>query len=254
MTSIDINCDMGEGFGNYHLGSDEAIFPYITSSNIACGFHAGDPVQMEKTIALAISHDVQIGAHPGYPDLQGFGRRKMLMSPSELKSMIKYQLAAIMGVAESLGAKVKYVKPHGALYNTAAHDQTTALAIIEGVSEIDDQLYLMGLAGCPMADWARQSGLPFVAEAFADRRYESTGKLRSRALAGAVIQDAEEAANQVLNIVMHGKIVSFDGAELQISAQSICIHGDNPKALAILKEIDRKLKQNNIVKRSFSGD
>ncbi|MEO1263030.1 MAG: 5-oxoprolinase subunit PxpA [Bacteroidota bacterium] len=249
---IDINCDMGESFGQYRVGNDDAIFPYITSSNIACGFHGGDPVHIEKTINSAIEHGVQIGAHPSYPDLGGFGRRFMQVKKSELKSILKYQIAAIKGLVECKGAKLIYVKPHGALYNQAARDEAETTVIIEALQEIDPTLILMGLAGSTTERVCKKRDITFVAEAFADRKYEPDGSLRSRLKPGAVIHDPEEAAAQVLSIVKEKKVLAHGGLEIPIVAQSICIHGDNPTAIDILKKIEVALAENNILKKGFA--
>ena len=249
--TIDINCDMGESFGNFIVGNDEAIMPYITSANIACGFHGGDPWHMEKTIRLAIEHKVKIGAHPSYPDLNGFGRRKMDIPKAELKAILKYQIAAIKGMAESMGTKIHYVKPHGALYNTAATEEKEALAIIEAVKEIDDSLYLMGFAGSDFQEHAKKSGLKFIAEAFADRKYTADGKLMSRKLKGASINSDKEAVNQMIAIMLRNTLETEDGTELEIVADSICIHGDNKNAIKILTAMNDKLSSMGIAKKSF---
>ena len=251
MIEMDLNCDMGESFGNYEIGHDKDIFPFITSSNIACGFHAGDPVHMEKTISLAMSHGVQIGAHPGYPDLQGFGRRSMKIAADELTSILKYQIAAIKGVTESLGGRLIYVKPHGALYNDAVGDFDIAQAVMAAMHAIDDQLFLLGLAGSSMAEWAAEKSIPFVAEAFADRRYEDDGTLRSRSLPGSVLTEPQKATEQVLNIVKQQKVSTYSGSDIPMAAQTICIHGDNPNAVAILRQIDLAFEKNGIQKKAF---
>jgi len=251
MKTIDINCDMGESFGNYRIGNDQAIFPYITSCNVACGFHGGDPLHMERTIKAAIENGVQIGAHPGFPDLAGFGRRKMELPAEELKAVVKYQLAAIKCMAESLGTSVGYVKPHGALYNMAAESEEISKTLINSVQEIDGGLVIMGLAGSLFQDICHADNMPFVAEAFADRSYESNGRLRSRSLEGAVLTNSEIAAQQVLDIVLNQQVVAYDGSTVRVQAQSICIHGDNPEAVEMLKAIDAKLMEAGIEKKSF---
>ena len=251
MNTIDINCDMGESFGNYQIGNDREIFPYITSSNIACGFHGGDPMHMEQTILAAIEHGVQVGAHPGFPDLAGFGRRKMELPLKELKAVVKYQLGAIKGIAESLGTSVGYVKPHGALYNMAADDEGISKTLIEATREIDSNLWIMGLAGSLFQELCKAENMPFVAEAFADRRYQPNGRLRSRLLEGAVLTDLEIISQQVLDIVLKQEIKAYNGSSVKLEAESICIHGDNPAAVDILKAIDLALHQNEVAKRSF---
>lgn len=252
MARIDLNCDMGESYGNFAIGNDLAIFPYITSCNIACGFHGGDPLHIEKTIQGALAYGLQIGAHPSYPDLAGFGRRKMQIKPEELKAIVKYQVAALKGLVESEGGRLSYVKPHGALYNTAAQEREEALAIIRAVQEIDSSLYLMGLAGSPIAQLAKQQDLPFVAEAFADRKYMSDGSLRARTEIGAVIESPREAAQQVIRIVRQQSVETYEGDSWPLKAQSICIHGDNPFAIPILEAIDEQLNENGIKKVAFA--
>ncbi|MBX2871294.1 MAG: LamB/YcsF family protein [Saprospiraceae bacterium] len=252
MARIDINCDMGESYGNFKIGKDSAIFPYITSCNIACGFHGGDPLHIEKTIKGALAYDVQIGAHPSYPDLAGFGRRNMQIPEEELRALVKYQISAIKGMVESLGGRLQYVKPHGALYNTAAHEAREAMAIIKAIQEVDDSLYLMGLAGSPIQELAAEQQIPFVAEAFADRKYMKDGRLRSRSAIGAVIESAEEAAQQVVDIVLQQRVETYEGEYWPLEAQSICIHGDNPAAVAVLQTIDQKLEQEKITKVGFT--
>ena len=252
MQQIDINCDMGESYGRYQVGNDAAIFPFITSCNIACGFHGGDPLTIEKTIRGALSHGVQIGAHPGFPDLSGFGRRQMHIPEDELEALVKYQVAALKGMTEGLGGKLTYVKPHGALYNMAADNPEITMAIMAGVHAIDPNLVLMGMAGSVMQKIAISHGVPFIAEAFADRMYTNDGRLMSRALPGSVIDDAELAARQVISIIKDQCVTSHEGAKIVLTASSICIHGDNPGALQILQAIDVALVENNISKQSFA--
>ena len=237
MPPVNINCDMGESYGHFKVGNDDAIFPYIDSCNIACGFHGGDPFHMEATIKKAIAHDVIIGAHPAYPDLAGFGRRKMQVPPNELKAILKYQIAAIKGMTESLGGQLVYVKPHGALYNTAASSREETAVIIDAIHSIDPQLALMGLAGSVVEMMAKEQQIPFIAEAFADRKYTANGRLQSRQIEGAVIHDPQQSAAQVLSIIQKQQVVSASGTIVPIIAQSVCIHGDNPAAVAILKAI-----------------
>lgn len=248
---IDINCDMGESYGNFRIGNDEAIFPHITSCNIACGFHGGDPLHIENTIKGALAHGLQIGAHPGYPDLQGFGRRRIQLKREELRAIIAYQIAALKGLTESHGGQLAYIKPHGALYNTATDEEQETLTIIEAIQQIDPNLKFMGLAGSIMEEIARAKEIPFIAEAFADRRYTADGKLQSRAIEGALIQDPEQAAEQVLMIATKNQVQAADGSLLSLQAQSICIHGDNISAIAILEAITTKLETNGVQKIHF---
>lgn len=252
MDSIDLNCDMGESYGRFQIGNDEQIFPLISSSNIACGYHGGDPHHLEKTIRLALRHKVQIGAHPSYPDLMGFGRRKMEIPPAELKSMVKYQVAALKGLTESLGGQLKYVKPHGALYNSMARNPREAAAVVEGILEIDSELMIMGLAGSHLQEMIPQMGATFIGEAFADRRYEPDGSLMSRQKPGAVLSDPGQIAEQVLNIVQKKTVVSSAGKEIPIRADSICIHGDNPQVFPILQSITQALAKEQIQVQPFS--
>ncbi len=251
MKSVDINCDMGESFGNFNIGNDEAIFPHITSCNIACGMHAGDPYHIEKTINLALENGVQIGAHPGYPDLQGFGRRVIPMAQDELSAFIKYQVAALQGMVSSAGGTLAYVKPHGALYNEIANDKTVAETVFKAIKSMDPKLKIMGLAGSHVEEILGTIEMDYVAEAFADRRYEADGKLRSRSLPNAVIYDAISAAQQVVAIVEKGETETLEGEKVFLKANSFCIHGDNPGAVEILKEIDTLLKAHGIDKKHF---
>ena len=239
--AIDLNCDMGESFGNYIIGNDKAIFPYIDSCNIACGVHAGDPYHIEKTIDLAIQNGTRIGAHPGYPDLQGFGRRVIPISENELSSYIKYQVAALKGMVESKGGKLAYVKPHGALYNEISKNKEVATIVYKAIQSIDDSLSVMGLAGSHVDKILEEIGLSYIPEAFADRQYEADGNLRARSLPNALIHDGEKAADQVLSIANKGVTYTLEGDEVLIKADSFCIHGDNPSAVDMLKSIREKL-------------
>lgn len=252
--SILINCDMGESFGQFKIGHDEALMPFIDACNIACGFHAGDPWQMEKTIDLALEHKVQIGAHPGYPDLQGFGRRPMHIPAHELSAMLKYQIAALKGMLESKGGILRYVKPHGALYNTMANDMEMAQTVIEAIRSIDSKLPLMGLAGSPLQQYAERNEVPFIAEAFADRYYETNGTLRSRTLANAVIVDPEKATQQVLQIAYQQHVQTYKGPLIPLAAQSFCIHGDNPSAVNILEVLKNALNDNSLLTKYISNE
>lgn len=215
-----INCDMGESYGPFKVGNDEALMPLIDACNIACGFHAGDPWHMEKTIDLALEHKVLIGAHPGYPDLQGFGRRPMHIPAKELSAIIKYQIAALKGMLESKGGNLHHVKPHGALYNAMANDIALAKTVIEAIHAIDSTLPLMGLAGSCLQQYAESHQVPFIPEAFADRYYEPHGMLRSRTLANAVIVDPEKATQQVIQIAYQQHVSTYEGPLIPLAAQS----------------------------------
>lgn len=249
--SIDLNCDLGESYGHYQIGNDATVLPLITSANIACGFHGGDPLHIENTIKTALENNVQIGAHPGYPDLNGFGRRNMQIPPDELKAIVRYQIAAIKGLTESLGGQVHYVKPHGALYNTMAENPETATTVVEAILSISEDLAIMGLAGSHVQAVVEAKGGRFIAEAFADRRYEANGKLRSRTKHSSVLENPAEIAQQVLSIVQQQVVQTFDGRQLPIRADSICIHGDNPQVARILKHLDRVLAKAGIAKQPF---
>lgn len=233
---IDINCDMGESYGLYKLGNDELLFPFISSCSVACGFHGGDPFHIEKTIKNAIHHKVQIGAHPSYPDLQGFGRRPMSVPFAELKSIIKYQIAAVKGLTEANGGTMSYVKPHGALYNSVAVNTDEALIVMEAIQEIDPDLAIMGLAGSSFEQLAHQHNLTFISEGFADRRYLPSGQLMPRSMPNALIKDTITAMQQVKSMVFDKKVKTDDGMK-SLSVDSICIHGDNPLALELVKAI-----------------
>jgi len=251
MKYVDINCDMGESYGNFSVGNDKAIFPYITSTNIACGLHAGDPFHIQKTIEMALAHGAQIGAHPGYPDLQGFGRRVIPMPTEELSATIKYQVAAIKGMVESAGGQLTYVKPHGALYNEIARNEKEAITVIKAIKAIDARLMIMGLAGSHMKKLVEAEGMTFIAEAFADRRYDADGKLMSRTKENSVIIKPEDAAKQVLSIAQHGFTQTLNGEKVDLTAESFCIHGDNLAAVEILKAIETMLAENDIEKKAF---
>jgi len=246
--SIDINADIGESYGRLKAGNDDALFPYLSSCNIACGFHGGDPLHIENTLRKAIDQGLRIGAHPSYPDLSGFGRRKMQIERGELKAIVKYQVAALKGMAESLGGVLSYVKPHGALYNTAAGSEQESLAIIQALREIDPALQLMGLAGSLCEQIAKDQQVDFIAEAFADRRYEADGSLMARSKAGAVFHHPDEVVEHVLSIVLHKELICADGSKRSIHAQSLCIHGDNPAAEKILQALDQAFTEKGILK------
>ena len=243
---IDLNCDLGESFGNYKIGMDEEVIKFISSANIACGFHASDPLVMEKTVALAKENGVKVGAHPGFPDLVGFGRRNMNVSPAELKAMVMYQVGALAAFCKARDIKMNHVKPHGAMYNMAAKDIKLALAIAEGIAEVDDSLILLGLSGSQLLKAAQEVGLKSAAEVFADRAYEEDGSLVARTKAGAVIADENEVIERVIKMIKLGKVQTITGKEIEIKPDSICIHGDNPKALNFVKLIRQRLTQENI--------
>ena len=241
MYRIDLNSDLGESFGRYTLGLDDKIIPLITSANVACGYHASDPAVMDKTIRAAKEAGIRVGAHPGFPDLMGFGRRNMVVTPDEAKAYIKYQLGALSAFAGSQGVKIQHVKPHGALYNMAAVDEKLARAMCEAVYEVDKDIIFMGLAGSKMIEAAESVGLRAASEVFADRAYNDDGTLVSRKLPGAVIKDKDLAIKRVVRMVKEGKVESINGNDIAIKADSICVHGDNPKALEFVKNIRETL-------------
>ena len=239
---IDLNCDMGESFGRYTIGNDEAMMPYITSANIACGLHAGDPLVMERTVRLGQERGVGIGAHPSFPDLQGFGRRVMQLTPEEAEAFVLYQVGALAAFAKAAGAQLVHVKPHGALYNLAARDRPLAEAIAQAVARFNRRLILVGLANSLLVEAGLEAGLPVAREAFADRAYEADGSLRSRRLPGAVLEDPAQATEQVVRIARDGLVVAYTGEEVPVQAETICLHGDTPTAVEIAKTIRRELE------------
>lgn len=237
MHKVDLNSDLGEGFGAYELGMDHEILRHVSSANVACGFHAGDPVVMARTVRAAREAGVAVGAHPGFPDLMGFGRRAMALSFDEAKAAVQYQVGALMAFTRSAGIPLQHVKAHGALYNMAAVDKTLARAIAEAVAEVDDRIILLCLAGSEMLAAGRACGLRVASEVFADRAYADDGTLVPRPEPGAVIHDQETAIERALGMVTRGTVQSITGKEIAISADSICVHGDNPQAIAFVQAI-----------------
>ncbi|MEN6441469.1 MAG: 5-oxoprolinase subunit PxpA [Syntrophobacter sp.] len=248
---IDINCDMGESFGAYTIGEDEKIIRFITSANIACAFHAGDPMVMARTVALAKANDVAIGAHPGYPDLLGYGRRNMETFPGEIRNYVLFQLGAMSAFAKSVGVGLQHVKPHGALYNHAARDEKAAAEIVDAVKAFDPELILYALPGSVCADMAREAGLKVALEAFPDRAYTRDGKLAPRKLAGAVIHDPEKVRERVLRLVRTGTLISIEGEEIPLRADTLCVHGDTPGAWELAREIRKALETAGIQAGAF---
>ena len=243
---IDLNCDLGESFGNYKIGMDEEVIKFISSANIACGFHASDPLVMEKTVALAKENGVKVGAHPGFPDLAGFGRRNMNVSPKELKAMVVYQIGALNAFCKACGIKMNHVKPHGAMYNMAAKDERLAFAIAEAVAHVDDSLVLVGLSGSELLKAAKIVGVKCASEVFADRAYEDDGSLVPRRQIGAVISNEEEASDRAVQMIKFGKVKSITGKEIPITADTICIHGDTPQALHLARIMRAKFAREMI--------
>ena len=237
MLRVDLNSDLGESFGRYTLAMDDQILPVISSANVACGFHASDPVVMEKTVKLAKASGVAVGAHPGYPDLMGFGRRSMVISPEEARAYILYQLGALYAFLRPLGMEMQHVKPHGAFYNMAAKDYELSRAICQAVKDFDPHLILLGLSGSQHIRAAEDVGLRAVSEVFADRAYEEDGTLVNRKKPGAMITDEDEAIRRVVRMVKEGKVTAITGRDIPIRAESICVHGDGEKALLFSKRI-----------------
>lgn len=252
MVRVDLNCDMGESFGIYQIGNDEEILSYVTSANIACGFHAGDPTTMRKTVSLALEKGVEIGAHPGLPDLQGFGRRNMDITEEEAYNLVLYQVGALNAFVKAEGGKMQHVKPHGALYNMAAKDRNLSEAIAKAVYDIDPTLVLFGLAGSELIHAGEKIGLKTASEVFADRRYQQDGSLTSRKEPNALITNEKEAVQQVIRMVLEGKVRSIQGTDVEIEANTICIHGDGEHALPFAKLVREKLEEADIRVASIS--
>lgn len=251
MYFVDLNSDLGESFGNYTIGMDEEILKYVSSANVACGWHAGDAMVMAKTVAMAKEFGTAVGAHPGFPDLMGFGRRNMTVTPEEAKAYVKYQLGALMAFTQSLGMKIQHVKPHGAIYNMAAVDEALARAMCEAVYEVDKDIIFMGLAGSKMIQAAEAVGLRAASEVFADRAYNEDGTLVSRKLPGAMIKDEALAIQRVVRMVKEGKVTTITGKDIDIKADSVCVHGDNPKALAFVQAIRETLEKEGVQIKSL---
>ncbi len=244
---VDLNADLGEGFGNYVCGLDEEIVRYISSANIACGFHASDPLVMDKTVKAAKENQVAVGAHPGYPDLVGFGRRNLQVSPAELKAMVQYQIGALYAFCRARKIPLRHVKPHGAMYNMAARDERLAFAIAEGVREVDDGLILVGLSGSLLLSAARQAGLRTASEVFADRGYRSDGTLVPRGQAGDLITQEDVMIERVIKMVKEGTVVSVDGKEIPVEADTVCLHGDGKQAVLFARRLREELERAGIV-------
>ena len=253
MLKIDLNCDLGESFGNYKIGMDEEVIKSVSSANIACGFHASDPLVMEKTVLMAKEAGVGVGAHPGFPDLVGFGRRNMNVSVPELKAMVLYQLGALDAFCRKNKIKMQHVKPHGAMYNMAAKDEKLARAIAEAVAEYDSSLILLGLSGSQMQKASGEVGLTFKKEIFADRAYEEDGSLVVRTKPGAMIEDENEAIERLVTMIRYGKVRAVTGKEISVEPDSVCVHGDNPKALDFVIKIRKRLVEEGIMVERLSG-
>lgn len=244
--TIDLNCDMGESFGAYTIGHDAEVMPFITSANVACGFHGGDPMVMRETVRLAKRHGVAVGAHPGFPDLAGFGRRELKMSAREIEDSLIYQIGALAALAAVEGVRLQHVKAHGALYNMAAKDAEMADAIARAIAAVDRSLIMFGLPGSELIRAGEKLGLPVVAEAFADRAYEPDGSLVSRRKPGAVIHDPEAVVARVVRMAKDGVVTALDGSAVRLNARTICTHGDTPGAHELVRRIRAGLEQQGI--------
>ena len=251
MMTMDLNSDLGESFGAWSMGDDAAMLDIVSSANVACGFHAGDPAGILKTLKEAKARNVVVGAHIAYPDLVGFGRRNMDIRRSDLIASCIYQIGALQGLAQAAGTTVKYVKPHGALYNKIAQDKRQASDVITAMLALDKNLTLLALAGSPLIQWARDAGLNVVAEAFADRAYTPQGELVSRTLPGAVLHDEALITERMLNLVREGTLQAIDGSTVRIEADSICVHGDSPGAVSIARNLRQRFEQEQIQLTSF---
>ncbi|TDO20203.1 LamB/YcsF family protein [Pedobacter duraquae] len=251
MQTIDLNCDLGEGFGNYQSPEDAILMDYITSANIACGFHAGDPAVMQNTVSMAIQKGIAVGAHPGLPDLQGFGRRELKISPAEAYQITLYQIGALHGFVKAAKGKLNHVKPHGALYNMAAKDYALAEAIVQAVKDFDPQLILYALSGSEMIKAANAAGLYSASEVFADRSYQDDGTLTPRSQKNALLEDAQSALDQVLMMAKHQQVISVQQNIVTMKAETVCLHGDGAHAVAFAKSISLGLKNNGITIETF---
>ena len=254
MSFIDLNSDLGEGYGAWKMGDDAAMLGIVSSANIACGFHAGDPAGILRTVQKAAENNVVIGAHVSYPDRVGFGRRDMDLTSEELVGDVIYQIGALQAMAKAAGVRVRYVKPHGALYNHIANHEGQGLAVIKAIKMLDPSLILMGLAGTKILDRARNEGIEVVGEAFADRGYTPDGLLVSRHLPGAVLHDPQEVAARMVAFVRTGEITAQDGTRIKLAARSICLHGDSPGAVAMARAIRQHFEQEGMTIRSFVVD
>ena len=244
---VDLNCDMGESFGAYTIGADELVMPWITSANVACGFHGGDPLVMRRTVRLAKAHGVAVGAHPGFRDLAGFGRRPMQCTADEVYGDVLYQIGALAAVCRVEGVAMRHVKPHGALYNMANADPALARAIAQAVADFDPSLYLFALPGSALQKAGEQAGLRVACEVFADRAYNADGSLVNRSRPGAVLTDEEAAAMQARRMVLTGQVTALSGEEIPVRADTICVHGDNPHAVAFIRRIREELERQGVV-------
>lgn len=249
---IDLNSDLGESLGAWRMGDDAAMLDIVSSANVACGFHAGDPAGILGTLRAAHARGVAVGAHVAYPDLVGFGRRNMDVASTDLVADVIYQIGALQGLAHAAGTRVTYVKPHGALYNTIAHDERQARDVIAAIRAVDGSLALVALAGSPLVQWAQDAGLRVIAEAFADRAYTPQGTLVSRREKGAVLHDSALMAQRMLRLVREGVVEAVDGSLARVQAQSICVHGDSAGAVEMARAVRMALESDGVVVRPFA--
>lgn len=252
MSVIDLNSDLGESLGAWTMGDDAAMLDIVSSANVACGFHAGDPAGILATLKAAQARGVAVGAHVAYPDLIGFGRRNMDVASADLVADVIYQIGALQGLAQAAGTRIAYVKPHGALYNTIAQDERQARDVIAAIRAVDADLALVALAGAPIVQWAQDAGLRVIAEAFADRAYTPQGTLVSRREKGAVLHDSAVVAERMLRLVRDGVVEAVDGSLARVDAQSICVHGDSPGAVAMARAVRMALESDGVVVRTFA--
>jgi len=250
---IDLNADLGEGFGRYTIPGDEAVLGLVTSANVACGFHGGDPVVMTRTVSRAAERDVSIGAHPGYPDLLGFGRRELAVSPEEIEAYVVYQIGALQAICRSAGTRVRYVKPHGALFMRAVRDPSAADAIAEATRSAGEGLALLGLPGTQLSAAAERAGIPFAAEAFIDRGYLADGTLVPRGEPGAMVHDPIICADRAARMVLDGIVQAVDGSMVELRPDSLCAHGDGPTARAILETVRARLESSGVTIAAFAA-
>ncbi|MFN8631097.1 MAG: 5-oxoprolinase subunit PxpA [Chloroflexota bacterium] len=251
--SIDLNADVGEGLGPWPMGADAALIPLMTSVNVACGAHAGDPLTMRRTVRLALAHGVAVGAHPGYPDLVGFGRRELAMAADDLAASVLFQVAALQGIAAAEGGQLRHVKPHGALYHRLATDRGAARAVVEAIARLDASLAIVGPPGAALLAEAAAAGLTALAEGFADRAYEPDGRLRPRTLPGALLDAPDRAAGQAVSIARDGRVTAIDGSVVAIDVATLCVHSDTPGAAAIAAAVRAALDEAGIAVRRPSA-
>jgi UPF0271 protein len=249
---VDLNSDLGEGYGRWALGDDAAMLEVVTSANVACGFHAGDPATIERTVGTAVERGVAVGAQVSYPDLAGFGRREIDVVPGDLTADVLYQLGALEAFAKAAGSRVRYVKPHGALYNRIARDPVQAAAVVEAIRRYDPVLPLLTLPGSAAMEAAREAGVPTVAEGFADRAYTGEGRLVSRREPGAVLHDPERVAARAVVMATEGRVGTIDGGEVEVEVRSLCVHGDTPGAVDLARAVRAALEEAGVALEAFA--